>query len=51
MKCARLYLFVVYISFGPVISTTIHRYVNFFDTQAFMMVTETEMFNIDFTSQ
>ena len=50
MLCARLYLFVVYFSFAPVISTSIHRYVNYSDIQVLMMVTETETFNVDFTS-
>ena len=48
--CTCLYLFVVYFSFAPVISASIHRYVNFSDIQVLMMVTETEMFNVDFTS-
>ena len=42
MLCACLYLFVVYFSFAPVISVSIHRYVNYFDIQVLMMVTETE---------
>ena len=29
MLCARLYLFVVYISYAPVISASIHRYMNY----------------------
>ena len=37
-----MYLFVVYFSFAPVISASIHRYVNYFDIQILMMVTETE---------
>ena len=37
-----MYLFVVYFSFAPVISASIHRYVNYFDIQVLMMVTETE---------
>ena len=37
-----MYLFVVYFSFGPVISATIHRYVNYSDIHVLMMVTETE---------
>ena len=49
-QCARLYLFVVYFSFALVISTSIHRYVNYPDIQVLMMVTETETFNVDFTS-
>ena len=49
--CARLYLFVVYISFAPVISTSNHRYVNYSDVGVPMMVAEAETFNVDFTSQ
>ena len=49
MLCARLHLSVVYFSFTPVISTNIHRYVNYSDIQVLMMVTETETFNVDFT--
>ena len=45
--CACLYLFVVYILFVPVISTSIHRYVNYSNIQVLMMVTETETFNVD----
>ena len=37
-----MYIFVVYFSFAPVISASIHRYVNYFDIQVLMMVTETE---------
>ena len=37
-----VYLFVVYFSFAPVISASIHRYVNYSDIQVLMMVTETE---------
>ena len=49
---ARLYLFVVYILFAPVISTSIHRCVNnFSDIKVLMKVSETETFNVDFTSQ
>ena len=40
--CTFMYLFVVYFSFAPVISASIHRYVNYFDIQVLMMVTETE---------
>ena len=40
--CMFMYLFVVYFSFAPVISASIHRYVNYFDIQVLMMVTETE---------
>ena len=40
--CIFMYLFVVYFSFAPVISASIHRYVNYFDIQVLMMVTETE---------
>ena len=40
--CTFMYLFVVYFSFPPVISASIHRYVNYFDIQVLMMVTETE---------
>ena len=39
-----MYLFVVYFSFAPVISTNIHRYVNYFVILVLMMVTETETF-------
>ena len=42
VRCTFLYLFVVYFSFAPVISANIHRYVNYFDIQVLMMVTETE---------
>ena len=38
-----MYLFVVYFSFAPVISASSHRYVNYFDIQVLMMVTETKM--------
>ena len=48
--CAHLYLFVVYFSFAPVISASIHRYVIYSDIQILMMVTETETFNINFNS-
>ena len=41
--CTFVYLFVVYLSFAPVISASIHRYVNYFDIQVLMMVTETKM--------
>ena len=41
--CTFMYLFVVYFSFSPVIPARIHRYVNYFDIQVPMMVTETEM--------
>ena len=37
-----MYLFVVYFSFAPIITTSIHRYVNYFEIQVLMMVTETE---------
>ena len=37
-----MHLFVMYFSFAPVISSSIHRYVNYFDIQVRMMVTETE---------
>ena len=40
--CTFVYLFFVYFSFAPVISASIHRYVNYFDIQVLMMVTETE---------
>ena len=40
--CMFMYLFVVYFSFAPVISASIHRYVNYSDIQVLMMVTETE---------
>ena len=43
MLCARLYLFVIDISFAPVISTSIHRYVNNSpDIKVLMKVIETE---------
>ena len=38
--CTFIYLFVVYFSFAPVISASIH--VNYFDIQVLRMVTETE---------
>ena len=41
-KCTFIYLFVVYFSFAPVISASIHRYVNYFDIKVLTMVTETE---------
>ena len=37
-----VYLYVVYFSFAPVISASIHRYVNYSDIQVLIMVTETE---------
>ena len=40
--CMFMYLFVVYFSFAPVISASIHHYVNYFDIQVLMMVNETE---------
>ena len=40
--CTFVYLFVVYFSFAPVISANIHRYLNYFDIQVLMMVSETE---------
>ena len=40
--CTFVYLFVIYFSFASVISASIHRYVNYFDIQVLMMVTETE---------
>ena len=40
--CTFVYLFVVYFSFAPVILTSIHRYVSYFDIQVLTMVTETE---------
>ena len=48
--CTFVYLFVVYFSFVPVILASIHRYVNYYDIQVLTMVTETETFNVDFTS-
>ncbi len=42
IMCTFMYLFVVYFSFAPVISATIHRYVNYFNIQVLKMVTETE---------
>ena len=44
--CTFLYLFVVYFSFAPVISASIHRYGNYFDIQVLMMFTETETLTI-----
>ena len=38
-----MYLFIVYFSFASIISASIHCYVNYFDIQVLMMVTETEM--------
>ena len=50
--CARLYLFVVYLVFAPVFSTSIHRCENNSpDIKVPMNVIETEMFYVDFTSQ
>ena len=40
--CTFMNLFVADFSFAPVISASIHRYVNYFDIQVLMMVTETE---------
>ena len=40
--CTFMYLFVVYFSFAPVISASIHRYMKYFVIQVLMMVTETE---------
>ena len=40
--CTFMYLFVVYFLFASVISASIHLYVNYFDIQVLMMVTETE---------
>ena len=40
--CTFVYLFVVYFSFAPVISASVHRYVNYSDVQVLMRVTETE---------
>ena len=37
-----VYLFVLYFSFAPVISVSIHHYENYSDIQVLMMVTETE---------
>ena len=37
-----VHVFVVYFSFAPVISASIHRSVSYFDIQVLMMVTETE---------
>ena len=52
MLYAHLYLFVVYILFAPVISTSIHCCVyNSHDIKVLMKVIETEMFNVGFTSQ
>ena len=50
--CARLYLFVVYILFAPVISTSIHHCVNsYLDIKIMMKVIKTEAFNDGLTSQ
>ena len=47
-----MYVFVVYILFATVFSTSIHRCLNIFpDIKVLMMVIETETFNVDFTSQ
>ena len=47
-----MYLFVVYTSFAPVISTIIHCSMNNSpDIKVLVKVIETEAFNIDFTSQ
>ena len=52
MKKSCLYLFIVYILFAPVILTSIYQCVNNFpDIKVLMMVIETKMFNVDFTSQ
>ena len=40
--CMFIYLFVVYFLFAPIISASIHHYVNYFDIQVLMLVTETE---------
>ena len=40
--CTFVYLFVVYFSFAPVTSASIHCYVNYFHIQVLMMITETE---------
>ena len=40
--CTFMYVFVVYFLFAPVIPASIHHYVNYFDIQVLMMVTETE---------
>ena len=37
-------------SFAPVILASIHHYVNYSDIQVLVMVTNTETFNVDFTS-
>ena len=50
--CARLYLFVIYTLFAPIISTSIHRYENNSpDIKVLMKVIRTETFNVGFTSQ
>ena len=46
--CTFMYLFVVYFSFAPIISASIHHYVNYFDIQVLMMVTETETLTLTF---
>ena len=40
--CTFMHLFDEYFSFAVVISASFHRYVNYFDIQVLMMVTETE---------
>ena len=42
--------FHIYNIFAPVISASVHRYVNYFDIQVLIMVTETETFHVDFNS-
>ena len=40
--CTFMYVFIVYFSFAPVILASIHCYVNYFDIQVLMMLTETK---------
>ena len=48
----KMYIFVVYILFALVISTSIHRCMNSSsDIKVLMKVIETETFNFDFISQ
>ena len=47
--CTFMYLFIVCFSFAPVISASIHRYVNHFDIQVLMMITETETLTLTST--
>ena len=44
--CTFEYLFIVDFSFAPVISASIHHYVNYSDIQVLMMATETEILTL-----